>query len=170
MAAIKDYEEVSVYPVDDEKREQLFALQTECAVCWSTKDGWPVGVMHRFVWRDGKIWVTCSGQRKRVPALRRDPKSCVIVSSEGTALGPDQTVTIKTRATVHEDRATKDWFYRALAEKLQPASKERQDWFVQMLDSPRRVVIELEPVKWITYDGKKLAEAVRQSQQAAAGQ
>ena len=162
--AIRDYEEVSLYPIDDEKREKMFALQTECAVVWTTRDGWPVGVLHRFVWRDGKIWVTCSGHRKRVPALRRNPKSCVIVSSEGTALGRDQTITAKTTATVHEDRAVMDWFYPALAEKMNPDNKERQDWFVEMLDSPRRVVIELEPVKWITYDGVKLAEAVQASQ------
>jgi len=42
-------EEVSNYPVDPEKMEQLFALQTQCAICWSTSDGWPIGVMHRFV-------------------------------------------------------------------------------------------------------------------------
>lgn len=96
--AIRDYEDVVGYAVDDEKRERLLALQTECSVTWTTKQGWPVSVMHRFAWHDGKIWVTCSGHRKRVSALRRDGRSCVILSSEGTALGPDQTVTIKTAA------------------------------------------------------------------------
>ena len=42
-------EEVSNDPVDPEKMEQLFALQTQCAICGSTSDGWPIGVMHRFV-------------------------------------------------------------------------------------------------------------------------
>ncbi|MBT4161787.1 MAG: hypothetical protein HOC70_17235 [Gammaproteobacteria bacterium] len=161
--AVKDYEEVSIYPIDDEKRERLFALQSECAVVWSTRDGWPVGVMHRFVWQDEKLWVTCSGHRKRVSALRRNPKSCVIVSSEGTALGADQTVTAKTSATVHDDQATKDWFYPALARKMQPDNDKGRQLFEDMLDSPRRVVIELDPVKWITYDGVKLAAAVAAS-------
>jgi general stress protein 26 len=165
--AIRDYEEVSVYPIDDEKRERLLALQTECAVVWTTRDGWPVGVLHRFVWRDGSFWVTCSGHRKRVPALRRNGKSCIIVSSEGTPLGRDQTITAKTSARVFEDRATKDWFYPALAAKMNPDDPARAAWFRDMLDSPRRVIIQLEPVKWITYDGVKLAEAVRASQAAA---
>ena len=47
------FEEVSSYPVGPEKMEQLFALQTECAICWSTSDGWPIGVIHRYVWKDG---------------------------------------------------------------------------------------------------------------------
>lgn len=75
-------------------------------------------------------------------------------------------MTAKTHATVHDDRATRTWFYRTLAEKMNPGNRERQDWFVRMLDSPRRGVIELEPVKWITYDGVKLAETVRTSQAA----
>jgi len=157
---IENYEEVAFYPIDDELREQIYETQTECAVVWSTKGGWPVGVMHRFVWKDGKFWVTCSGQRKRVPALRKRPQSCVIVSAEGTKHGPDRTTTAKTLATVHDDAETKAWFYPALAAKMMPGSTERQEWFVKMLDSGRRVVIELEPVKWITYDGHKLAAAV----------
>ena len=54
--------------------EVLFDKQTECALCWSTADGWPVGVMHRYVWRDGKFWITTMGHRKRVPALRKRNK------------------------------------------------------------------------------------------------
>ncbi len=163
---MENYEEVSNFPIDDAKREKLFGLQTECAICWSTRDGWPVGVMHRFVWKDGKIWATCSGQRKRVSALRRNPKSCVIISAEGTALGGDQTVTLKTTAVVREDRETKDWFYAALAERMVPGSERGQHGFVQMLDSPRRVILELTPVKQISYDGTKLAAAVAASRKA----
>jgi hypothetical protein len=165
---IKNYEDVSVYPVDAEKMERMFAAQTECSVVWSTKDGWPVGVMHRFVWHDGKVWVTCASHRKRVPALRRDGRSCVIVSSEGTELGPDQTVTMKTLATVHEGRDVKDWFYPALAAKLNPGRPDRAAMFQKMLDSENRVVIELEPVKFISYDGVKLHEAIAASRRAAA--
>jgi len=153
------FEEVSNYPIDPEKMKELFALQTECAICWSTSDGWPIGVIHRFVWRDEKIWATCSGQRKRVPALRRNPKSCVIVSSEGTKLGSDQTVTMKTTCRVHEDRETKDWFYPALAKRL-TRTPDQAEFMVKMFDTPRRVVLELTPVKFISYAGTTLAAAV----------
>jgi hypothetical protein len=163
MAEITDYEDVSQYPVSDEVRDEMFTLQTECAVVWSTKDGWPVGVMHRFVWSDEAIWVTCATHRKRVPALRRDPRSCVIVTSEGTALGGDKTVTMKTIAAVHESRDVKDWFYPALAAKLNPDRPDRAEGFRAMLDSPNRVVIELRPVKYISYNGALLRAAIARS-------
>jgi general stress protein 26 len=168
VAEIKDYEDVAGYPVSDEVREEMFSLQTECAVVWSTKEGWPVGVMHRFVWHDAAVWVTCAAHRKRVPALRRDPRGCVIVSSEGTSLGPDKTVTMKTLATVHDDRDVKDWFYPALATKLTRGHPEATEGFRQMLDSPNRVVIELRPVKFISYDGALLQAAIARSRRGGA--
>jgi hypothetical protein len=39
---IADDENVAVDPLDDDTFERLMALQTECAVLWSTRDGWPV--------------------------------------------------------------------------------------------------------------------------------
>ena len=153
-------EEVSQYPLDEEQREQLFALQRVCSVCWSTRDGWPVGVTHRYIWARGRIWVTTSSQRKRVTALRNRPESCVIISGDGTEMGPDRTVTIKTTCTIHDDRETLEWFYDEFAKALLPGSEEGQQVMRDMLDTPRRVVLELEPVKFISYDGAKLSQAI----------
>jgi general stress protein 26 len=153
-------EEVAEYSLDDEQREQLFALQRVCAVCWSTSDGWPVGVTHRYIWGRGRIWVTTSSQRKRVTALRNRPQSCVIISGDGTELGPDRTVTIKTMCTIHDDRETLEWFYGEFARAVVPDSEAGQQALITMLDSPRRVVLELEPVKYISYDGAKLTHAI----------
>ena len=100
-------------------------------------------------------------QRKRVPALKKRDKSAVIITSEGTALGRDQTMTVKCRATVHEDNAAlKAWFYPALAMKLNQGDEAGAEVFRKFLDTPKRVIIELTPVKWITYDGVKLAAHV----------
>jgi general stress protein 26 len=129
-------------------------------VCWSTGDGWPVGVTHRYVWHDGRIWVTTSSQRHRVKALRTRPKSCVVINGDGTPLGPDRTVTFKTTCVVHEDRETLEWFFGAFAEALHPGNDAARAGFIAMLDTPRRVVLELTPVKTISYDGGKLAEAI----------
>lgn len=155
------FDDVSTYPLDEDKIERLLQLQSECAVLWTTKDGWPMGVMHRFVFRDERFWVTCARQRKRVPALRARDKSAVIVSSEGTAFGRDQTLTVKCTATVHDDDAAlKAWFYRALAMKLNNGDEQAAARFQQFLDTPARVIIELVPTKWITYDGAKVAAHV----------
>lgn len=157
----KSYEDVSVYPIDEPLREVLFAAQTECSLSWTTTDGWPVGVMHRYVWHDGKFWITTMAHRKRVPALRKRPKSCVIVSGENVRPGwRDFTVTAKTLATVHEDDdALKAWFYPALAARM-TATPEAAAGFVQRLDTPGRVIIECAVEQWITYDGAKVTAHV----------
>lgn len=153
-------EEVSEYTLDTADQERLFALQRVCSVCWTTAEGWPVGVTHRYVWERGRVWVTTSAQRHRVGALRRRPQSCVIISGDGTELGPDRTVTLKTTCTVHEDRKTLEWFYGAFSKALHPDNEAAQQALAGMLDTPRRVVLELTPVKVISYDGMKLNAAI----------
>ena len=154
------FEDLERYPVDPDKRERMFAEQLECAVAWTTSEGWPVGVIHWFVWRDGRFWVTSMTVRKRVAALRARPESCVIVTSVGTSLGVAQSVTAKTRATVHDDLETKKWFFRALADRAYPDSPEYREFFHRMLHESLRVVIELEPVQWISYDATKMHAAI----------
>jgi hypothetical protein len=153
-------EEVSGYPLDDEQCEELFALQRLCVVCWGTADGWPVGVNHRYIWARGKIWVTTTSQRHRVTALRNRPKSCVVISGDGTTMGPDRTLTLKTECTVHDDRETLDWFFAEFARSLNPEDQSAQGAMIEMMDTKRRVVLELTPVKRISYDGMKLGMAI----------
>jgi hypothetical protein len=154
---LEDFENVSVYTIDADRRETLLARGEECAVVWSTRDGWPIGVMHIYFWRDGRFWITCTQQRKRVPALRARPQSSVIVSFED-----EQTITAKTLATVHEPgNPHEKWLFPAMAERVldeQPTDvrAEGVDGFVKRLQSDNRVIIELEPVKWITFDGRRV--------------
>jgi general stress protein 26 len=150
-------EEVSKYPLDEAQCERLFSLQRTCVVCWTTKDGWPVGVTHRYIWRDGRIWVTTSSQRHRVAALRKRPKSCVVISGDGTEMGADVTLTLKTTCTVQDDREKIDWFLDEFLEAFHPGNPDAQKAMRVMMDTPRRVILELVPEKWISYDGMKLA-------------
>ena len=41
-----------------------------------------------------------------------------------------------------------------------PGSEVGQQVMREMLDTPRRVVLELAPVKYISYDGAKLSQAI----------
>ena len=154
---LENYEDVSLYSIEDERREALLARGSECALVWSTRDGWPIGVMHLYVWRHGSFWVTCTQERKRVPALRARPKSSVIVAFE-----EEQTLTAKTLATVHEPgNAHAAWFYPALAELALPGQPgEVRDagvaGFVARLESDSRVILELVPQKWISFDGRRV--------------
>jgi hypothetical protein len=154
---MKDYEEVSNFVLSDEDRERLLATQNECVFVWRTSDGWPVGVVMSYVWRDGKVWLTASAQRPRVSAVGRDERVSVAMSSAGTKL-PVATVTIKGRCEIRRDAETKRWFYPALAAVLVPRDSARQAGFVRMLDSPRRVVLCVTPEQFITFDGRKMGQ------------
>ena len=74
-----------------------------------------MGVIMSCLWHEGRMWLTAGANRHRIEAIRRDPRCSVVVTSTGTKMGAGKSVTIKGRATVQEDRETKDWFYPAFA-------------------------------------------------------
>ena len=162
-----DHEQVSIYPFSDEKREELLTKARECVFNWTTRDGWAVGVIHAFVWRDGRGWITCGVHRHRVSAIRRDPRCSLVVSGIAAPDGPNGAITIKGRAIIHDDEETKTWFYPALARgpygsagangTLTPEQEAGAAAFEERLDSPLRVIIEIVPEKWITLGGEKMA-------------
>ena len=107
---VTNYEKVDVYPIDPEVQEQMLLEQNECTFMWHTRDSWPIGMIMSYVWRDGRFWLTATSQRKRVPALRRDDRVAIAVTSVGTKLGPAKGLTVKGRCAIRDDRETKDWW------------------------------------------------------------
>ena len=83
---MKDYEEASSFFLGTEDCERLLKAQNECVFVWHRSDGWPIGVVMSYVWRDGKVWLTASSQRPRVAAVARDDRVSVAISSVGTRL------------------------------------------------------------------------------------
>ena len=155
MNKAENHEVVSIYTLDDDVREAMLLEQKECVLNWCTQDEWPMGVIHSYIWRKGSIWITAAAHRHRVSALRRNPKSSVVITSKGTSLDADKSITIKGRAKIHDDKDLKAWFYPELASALRSTPEEVKA-FEDMLDSPLRIVIEVVPEKWITYDGAKM--------------
>jgi general stress protein 26 len=154
----ENYEDVTVYGLDHADEEELLLAHNECTFIWSNKEGWPVGVIMSYVWRNGKFWLTASGQRARIAAVRRDPRVSIVVTSTGSPIVRNKTVTWKGMCTLHDDDATKAWFYPELAAALQPDPKRRAV-FEKFLDSPRRVILEVDPTQRIGYDGTKMGKA-----------
>jgi nitroimidazol reductase NimA-like FMN-containing flavoprotein (pyridoxamine 5'-phosphate oxidase superfamily) len=159
MAQTLDHEIVSIYPFSDEEIDQLMNNSVECVLMWATKDGWPVGVTHAFVWHDGKIWLTFASHRHRAAAIRRDNRVSINVSSHGYPKGaseelPGGAITFKGTAEFFDDEKTKKWFYTALSRKLNPDSEEGEKFFYNLLDSPLRTILAITPVKKIMYNGK----------------
>ncbi len=160
MARTHDHEIVSIYPFSDEEVDQLMTHSTECVLMWATKDGWPVGVTHAFLWHEGKVWLTFAVHRHRAVAIRRDNRVSVNVSSSSYPAGasedlPGGAITFKGTGEFFDDEKTKKWFYTALSKKLNPGNPEGEAFFTNFLDSPLRVMLAITPVKKIMYNGKK---------------
>jgi len=153
------YEDVTQYTLDDDVEQQLLLAHNECTFIWSNKEGWPVGVIMSYIWRRDRFWLTASGQRARIAAVRRDPRVCVVVSSTGSPLPRNKTVTWKGTCTVHDDDPElKAWFYPELSQALIPDPAGAAQ-FQKFLDSPRRVILEVTPTQRIGYDGAKMGVA-----------
>jgi general stress protein 26 len=160
---IEDYEDVSVYTLDDTTETDLLEAQNELTFIWSNKEGWPVGVIMSYVFHEGRFWVTASSQRKRVSAVRRDPRVCVVITSKGSRMGANKALTYKGTCVVRDDDETKAWFYPALAKAIHPEDAAYASRFAKFLDSPRRVIFEITPEQRIGYDGAKMREATKRS-------
>jgi hypothetical protein len=63
---LRDLDDVSAFKLSEQGRARLFGLTSECIVCWTNSDGWPVGMPHSFVWSDGKFWVHTTSKRARL--------------------------------------------------------------------------------------------------------
>ena len=157
----KDYEDVTQYPLDPEREKELIELQNECTFMWTNKEGHPIGVIMSYLEHEDKLWLSATKHRVRVPAIRRDGRSCICVTSTGTEMGGGKTVTYKGFCVIHEgDKELNDWFYPALAERLYgQASQAKREQFAQFLDSPGRVIFEFKSEKKIVYDGDKMWDA-----------
>lgn len=159
MAKTHDHEIVSIYPFTDAEIDAMLNNSNECVLNWATKDGWPVGVTHAFVWHDGKIWITFASHRHRAAAIRRDNRVSVVVSSAGYPAGasedlPRGAITFKGHGVFVEDAETRHWFYTALSQKLNPENKAGEEFFYNLLDSPLRTILAISPVKKIMYNGR----------------
>lgn len=153
---VDSYEDVSMFTLDGDRERALLDAQTECTFMWTTAAGDPVGVIMNYVAHEGRFWVTCTRRRKRVKAVETRPRVAIAITSRGTDIGISQAVTYKGDAIVHDSDEVKAWFYPALAAKVRPESIDKQNAFVDHLDSPGRVVIEIRPTDRIGFDAERM--------------
>lgn len=153
---VDSYDDVSMFNLSSDREMTLLTTQTECTFMWTTRDSDPVGVIMNYVFARDRFWMTCTRRRKRVPAIEARPRVAVAISSRGTNIGVSQSITYKGTATVHEDREIATWFYAALAAQVRPGDADKQAAFVHHLDTPGRVVIEVEPDTRIGFDSEAM--------------
>ena len=162
MAEQFDYEDVTGYTLESGDEEAMLLAQNECTFIWANKEGWPVGVIMSYVWRKGAFWLTLSNQRARVPAMRRDNRCSICVTSRGSGIPGAMTVTYKGTCEILDDDETKAWFYPELAAVIRPDDEQGARNFAGFLDSPRRVIFKITPTQRIGYDGRKMGKATAQ--------
>ncbi len=149
-----DYEDLTTMRLDEDELAKLLAAGGECVFNWTTTDGYPVGVVVAFIYRDGKFFTTCAERRKRVPALRKRPQSAIIINQNG------KTASFKGDSTVYANGdpgfdELKGWFYPALSGTEADPEDEYRQAFAKFLDSPHRVIIETDARLVVAFDAVK---------------
>jgi general stress protein 26 len=152
----RDWEDVRSYTLEEEQEAELLARQTECTFIWLAKDGHPMGVVMNYLPHDGRFWLTATQGRPRIAAVRRDPRVSIAITSKGSGIAVSRSLSYKGSCVVHEDDATKAWFYPAFAARLRPDDAVKAASFAAHLDSPGRVVLEIVPDRRIGFDSAKM--------------
>lgn len=147
-----DYEDLTECALSDELEQQLIRVQRECVFMWTNTAGEAFGVVMSYLPKDGRFWLTAAERRARISAIRRFPRASVCVNSTGSSMGGGKTVTYKGSCIVHDDRATKDWFYPEFSASLRPDNAGAAAAFQKFLDSPHRVIIEFIPDYTLSFD------------------
>jgi hypothetical protein len=158
MARTHDHEIVSIYPFSAAEVEALLTHSNECVLMWATKDGWPVGVTHAFVWRDGALWLTFAAHRHRAEAIRRDPRVSVNVSSAGYPPARRSRCRAARSRLRAAPRSTTTRRPSAgsmrRSQEAEPDDAAGEKFFTDLLDSPLRTILAVTPVKQIMYNAR----------------
>lgn len=151
----KDIEDLASARLGHERRSQLWQAQTE-AVLGFVHEEWPTSVvMSYMVDEAGHFWFATVEGRRQVAGIDADPRVSVVVSNTGTSIPGRVMIALRGRATVHRQRDRVLPVIEALAPRLAP---EDPAAFVQLLDSPKRVVIQVEPTAvTASHDSARLA-------------
>jgi general stress protein 26 len=143
VTRIDSLEDASGFALSPRRQELLLAGELECTFCWTNTDGHPVGITQAFVYTDGVFWMVSEAARARVRAVRRDPRSAVVVA----ATGRSKTMSFKGHTEVVEDRETILRTLREIARRYDPDDEQAQAAHVAAADSPGRVVLRFVPEK-----------------------
>ena len=163
---ITDFEDFTKMALGAAELDELIGERGQCVFSWTTRDGFPVGVVMAYIYRHGKFWTNCARHRKRVRALRARPQSAVVISNG------DKMASFKGESVIHGPQDAgwselKSWFYAALAGTDKDPENEAARSFEAFLDGPHQVIIETVPTLMVSFDFGRFA-ATTQAAVAAA--
>jgi hypothetical protein len=152
---IDDLEDLSVARLSASGIAELLEVATEATLVFAGPDGWPMGVVVSFLHDGDRFWVTAVEGRAHTLGARRDARVSLVISSSGTSLPGRRMVAVRGTALVHAGAATKGDVLPKLAGRLAPDDPEAM---LRLLDSPKRVVIEIRPVAVsASHDSRRIA-------------
>lgn len=153
---IESLADASRFGLSPDRLERLLTEQFECTFGWTNAAGDPVALTEAYLWAEGAVWLCAEESRVRVRAIRRDPRSSVVVSSMGTSMGHSKSVSFKGRSEVVTGRDRILWFLTGIAERYDPDDVQAQGAHVRAADHPGRVVIRFIPEKVTNaFDGSR---------------
>ncbi len=167
-AVITDYEDFTKMALSPAQLEELVGDSGQCVFNWSTRDGYPVGVVMAYLYRYGKFWTNCAVHRKRVTALRARPQSAVVVNKDG------KMATFKGKSVIHSPQDAdwdelKVWFYAALAGTERDPDNPATRSLETFLDGPHQVIIETTPTLVVSFDFGRFAATTQAAIKASLG-
>lgn len=124
---------------------------------WVIKDGWFVGVIYVFVWKDGKIWLIFVVYCYRIVVIRCD--NCVLVNVSFLSYGGIQlegvligVIMIKGKGEFFEDEEIKKWFYLVFVKKVNFNNLDGEVFFNNFFDFFMCVMFVIIFEKYIMYN------------------
>ena len=136
-------EDARPFVLTEERRAKILTEQIECTFCWTNRTGHPIGITQAFYYDGSFFWMASEATRARVRAIRRDPRSSVVV----TAVGKSRSLSYKGTTEVIDDRDTILYVLRQIAHRYDPDDEQAQASHVAAADSPGRVILKFAPEK-----------------------
>jgi hypothetical protein len=167
-AVITEYEDFTKLALSSGQLQELVGDSGQCVFNWSTRDGFPVGVVMAYVYRHGRFWTNCTQHRKRVAALRARAQSAVVLNKD------EKMATFKGKSVIHSPQdcdwdEVKTWFYAAVSGTERDPDNPAARSFEKFLDGPHQVIIETVPTLVVSFDFGMFAAMTQAATEAGLG-
>ncbi len=150
MSSSPVWEDLNPFRMDQDTIDEVIGKAIGCTVCYTRRDGQPVGVWVSHAVIDGELYVTTTENRGKTASWRRDPRTSVTFAVPGIG-----SVTVLGRVTLSDDPGLRHRFLAALADRMGIQGGQRDQWF-QHMDTEGRVTGHITAERYISFDERKL--------------
>ena len=153
-----DYEDLSDFCLSHTELAGLVGTSGECVFNWTTASGYPMGVVVRYLHRDGKFFTTSVARRARIRALRSRPQTAIVLNHGGRS-ATFKGVSVLYRPGEPGWEAIKSWFFPALAGTDEHPDDPAARRIERYLDNPNQVIVETTADLVLSFDFTRFSQA-----------